>query len=215
MADSVTGFREWPTCEGRPSAGFAHGCSDIAHSLQQLGRRTGDRACYDTVTEAFAFERVLFEEHGTDWPDTRHQEGPLMCSWCHGAPGIGISRLSALHAGFDESGIRSDLRLTLQQASEFWPSADPDILCCGSLGRADFVLEAGRLLRDEQLVSLARSMVDRVVSRATSTGSFLLPVDGERQLESGMWQGTTGIAFSLLRMADPDAHPCILLLSSR
>jgi lantibiotic modifying enzyme len=56
-------------------------------------------------------------------------------------------------------------------------------------------------------------MAAGVVGRASSFGSFALPVYHEQHLQPGMWQGLTGIAYLLLRMSAPDTHPSVLLLS--
>lgn len=214
VVDPVSGFRVWKTIGGDLSAGFAHGCTGIAHALLALHRRTYEHQFYDAAMETFSFERSLYCEESGDWPDNRMQRGPYLRGWCHGAAGIGLSRVSALGVlrNSDKGDIAHDLYLTLQRITSLRCLGDVDNLCCGGIGMAEFLLEAGRCLPNPLLVEAAKDAVEAIVDRARERGSFKLPVYQESHLQPGMWQGLTGVAFTLLRFSDPDHHPCLLRL---
>jgi lantibiotic modifying enzyme len=216
-ADPETGLRAWATSEPVPSAGFAHGSSGIAHALLQLYRRTGDPALYAAAFEAFAFERALYRPELRDWPDTRTQPADeLISGWCHGATGIGLSRLSAIGLARpeDEDALATDLGLALERTSSH-PVIAPDNLCCGNLGRVDFLLEAGLRLGNASLVDRARGKAQVSIDRAAEHGWLLPGSEGYEEpfMEPGLWQGAAGIGYELLRLADPRAFPCLLLLA--
>jgi lantibiotic modifying enzyme len=215
VADSMTGLHAWPTSEGKPSSGFAHGSSGIAHSLLQLYGRVRDAHYYEAAIETFEFERTLFVEETGDWLDVRDQTTPVFCTWCHGAPGVGLSRLSAighLRDG-DQSAVLTDLRAALHRTLAHQANGDSDNLCCGNLGRADFLLEAGRRLENRSLISSAYALVCERVRAATPELFFRLPLYDEPHLQPGLWHGVTGIAYTLLRFGAPDTYGSLLLLS--
>jgi lantibiotic modifying enzyme len=69
------------------------------------------------------YERALFDETHRNWPDLRESsilkvatsgaEGPaFLQAWCHGAPGIGLSRL-AMSRQVDDSFIRAEISAAL------------------------------------------------------------------------------------------------------
>ena len=216
VPDSVTQLRAWATRDGQPSAGFAHGSTGIAHSLLQLYRVTNDAEYRSAALDAFAFERALRPENGTAWPDTREDTGPPLCTWCHGAAGIGFSRLGAIESSSDgdDSAVLADLRSTIDAVLSFDEPGGLDNLCCGQLGRADLLLEAGRVLRDLTFVDRAGTMVSQTVDAAIARGWFVTPRYDKPHVQPGLWQGVTGVAFELLRAAAvPADHPSVLSFS--
>jgi lantibiotic modifying enzyme len=214
--DPETGLRAWATSEPALSTGFAHGSSGIAHALLRLHQASDEPRFYDAAIEAFAWERTLFREDVGDWPDTREQERPLISGWCHGAPGIALSRLTALYVlrEEDEADVVHDLDRALTRTSEA-PVQPADSLCCGNLGRLDILLEAGRTLENDSLVRQAYRMAE-VVLQQVDTGQWVVSRPHEdrddRHTSGGLWQGLTGIGYTLLRLADPDRYPTLLSL---
>ncbi|MBV9774292.1 MAG: hypothetical protein JO040_10105 [Gemmatimonadetes bacterium] len=214
--DPETGLRGWVTSGSTPETGFAHGSSGIAYALLQVHRHTGEERYREAAMETFAFERALFREHLMDWPDNREQpDERVMTSWCHGAPGVGLSRLGALGdlRGDEEGDVVGDLFWALKKTSQYL-TRSPDNLCCGNFGRMDFLLEAGRRLGNPSLEQQARAAARQRVRFAGEHG-FVTPnhgADGEH-MKTGLWQGVSGIGYQLLRLGDPDRFPSLLLLA--
>src|SRR6185312_1742493 len=70
---------------------------------------TGDDRYRKAALGAFEYERGVFDERRRNWPDLRElpgqeksAEGEFMTAWCHGAPGVGLSRVLALRHIDDE-----------------------------------------------------------------------------------------------------------------
>lgn len=216
-ADPGTGLRAWAGSRGELESGFAHGSSGIAHALLEVFRRTGDARLYDAAVESFAFERELFREDRMDWADTRsHGDDKFITSWCHGAPGIGISRLAALDAlrKEDEQGVVGDLFIALEKAGKRKKGA-VDNLCCGLFGRVDFLLETGVRLGNPSLQQQARALAEERL-RTLGERRFKLPehdAEGDPHMRTGLWQGEAGIGYELLRLGDPARFPSLLLLA--
>ena len=214
--DPETGLRAWPVSGGKLETGFAHGSSGIAHALLEVGRRTGEARFREAALEAFAFERALFREHLMDWPDHRDQpDERVMTGWCHGATGVGLSRLAALGElrEAEEGDVVADLFWALKRTTQRLVGG-PDNLCCGGFGRIDFLLEAGRRLGNASLERQARAAAEKRAAAAAKHG-WIVPehgADGEH-MKTGLWQGTSGIGYQLLRIDDPGRFPSVLLLA--
>lgn len=101
------GGRSWRSphlAPGEPAlAGFSHGAAGVGVALWELAAASGEPRFRDTALEAFGYERALYDERVRNWPDLRegvagaNSEGPTYSTyWCHGAPGIALSRIRAL-----------------------------------------------------------------------------------------------------------------------
>lgn len=91
--------------------GFSHGAAGIGMALFELWQVTGNQRYFDTATRAFDFERSWFNADEGNWPDLRTVDDldgrpggpfPYATYWCHGAPGIALSRLRAWELTGDE-----------------------------------------------------------------------------------------------------------------
>ena len=80
---------------------------------------SGDHRYLAAAGQAIAYESLLLSPDEGNWPDLRDfsmlqdvaaGRAPLryMVGWCHGAPGIGLARLSSLDL-FDSPGVRRDI----------------------------------------------------------------------------------------------------------
>ena len=73
---------------------------------------------------AFAYERAHFDASEGNWPDLRDEPGGTrrgqryMTAWCHGAPGIALSRLRAYELLGDET--CKDEAITALQTTRKW-----------------------------------------------------------------------------------------------
>lgn len=89
---------------------------------------------------------------------------------------------------------------------------DVDHLCCGHLGRIDVLLTAGQKLSRPELSQLARERAAWVVIRARRLGAYRLFANlPPRVFCPGLFQGVAGIGYELLRLANPEALPSVLL----
>src|SRR4029077_19307861 len=201
----------WPAPGGAPLAGFAHGAAGICHALLRLYARTGNPELLAAAQEGIAGERRLYDPGRGNWRDPRHPQAPPRSTWCHGAPGIALARLGALDV-LDTPEIRRDIAAAIA-ATRSEPLTAIDHLCCGNLGRAEILLQASRALADPGLAEAARSLAGRVLQRAAGGLFRCVPHGGGGLTDPSFFRGEAGIGFALLRLADPDALPCPLLLA--
>ncbi|HEX5869379.1 MAG TPA: type 2 lanthipeptide synthetase LanM, partial [Longimicrobium sp.] len=201
----------WAGEDGTMLTGLSHGAAGIALALLRLSAATGDARYRDAAAEAIAWENARFDAEAGNWPDLRGGGGiPAFAdAWCHGAPGIAVSRLVAMGQGLD---ARADVDAGVRVARQAEPGA-MDHVCCGNLGRAALLFEAGRALDDAALVAEGRARAVDVVARAGARGHYGLwrRYDGFIAFP-GLFQGLAGIGHALLRMSAPDRVPSLLML---
>jgi type 2 lantibiotic biosynthesis protein LanM len=188
------GHRAWVTsANGRMPAGFAHGAAGIA-----------------TALEAIAYETSLFSPLEGNWPDLRVPEPEYATSWCNGGPGVGLARLGGL-AGLDTPAIGADIDAATNVILRAG-TGGVDHLCCGNLGRADILLEMGQRLARPDLTHAARARIAALRHRAHERDGYRLWWKaGGGVSVPGLFQGTSGIGYALLRAAFPDRLPAVLL----
>lgn len=209
--------RAWPfftgTSHSTPLTGFSHGAAGISYALERLYAVTRndrfDNACLDGLT----YERALQLPDSGHWPDLRPNAARrFACSWEHGAPGIGLSRLGMLG---DSEGDRPELEREIDAAltaNEQEPWDGVDQVASGNFGRLEFMLKAGLALRQSPLLDQARRLARALLARAERTGGFyLFPGHPPYLYSPGFFYGTAGIGYQLLRLAAPGELPSVLL----
>ena len=208
---SSSNQRTWQTLEGELLTGFAHGAAGIAYALLRLYKVTGETIFLEAAQEAIAYERSVFSQNEGNWPDLRKsftQEHPgFMCSWCHGAPGIGLARLGGLDV-LDNEQIRQEIEIAINTTKqpELWGI---DYLCCGNLGRIEFLFTAAQRLSRPELLEIAMTQAAQVVSGARYRGDF--NYNFYLGYTPGFFQGAAGIGYELLRLVYPNIIPSVLL----
>lgn len=210
----------------RPLIGYSHGTAGIAFALFELSKTLDAAAKNDiekyttfvrTANAAISFERACYRAHCNTWPDFRTQEGPdsqidshaSMVAWCHGAPGIALSRLSSDRRCMSElrrREIEVAIELTLST-----PLMNNYSLCHGELGNALIVHNAAQALdRNDWLDRLA----PRLTNVMYNVGMRRFPSGVAGQHETpGLMTGLAGIGMAFMRLAQPDRVPNVLNLS--
>ena len=77
-----------------PLAGMAHGSSGFLMAYAKLMEITEDSRFVEKMNELLLYEDSLYSEEKGNWFDLRREgKEKVMNAWCHGAPGILLSRL--------------------------------------------------------------------------------------------------------------------------
>ncbi len=198
--------------------GFAQGAAGIAYSLVRLFRVT-QQAVWLELAEAFCQEeRRYFDPDQGNWLDLRSvhpsagsSDTPRFgLSWAQGAPGIGLARLACLPE-FDSALSRQEIEIALATTRKagLWGI---DSLYWGHFGRLELWISAAQQLGQPSLLAEAQMAALERVQQATETGFYRLfagrtePIDNPPLLH-----GLAGIGYQLLRLADPDRIPAVLL----
>lgn len=139
--------------------GFSHGTAGAGYSLLELFSATEDTKYREAAELAFRYERSWFNPEAGNWPDFR--EDPYSSSrrarplsfatfWCHGAPGIALSRLRAYEILKDEI-YKAEAIVALdttRKSIEFALNAGTGnySLCHGLVGNVEALLYARHVL---------------------------------------------------------------------
>jgi lantibiotic modifying enzyme len=134
-------------------------------------------------------------------------------AWCHGAPGIGLSRARAFALTNDET-YRREAELAL--GGTYRPLAMPTAadgysLCHGLGGNAELFIVAADVLGDERYRAVAEGIGDRgIQSVALNRNPWPCGVVSGGETPNLML-GTAGIGYFYLRLYDSSAVPSVLL----
>lgn len=191
--------------------GFAHGAAGFGSALIQLYTATGDARYLDAANRAFRYERRCFRPAEDNWPDYRQADSAndvVSCAvaWCHGAPGIGLSRLGALRldpGGPCRAEVEAAIRATSRVVRALGDRDDTDwSLCHGLAGRCEFLIRASRALGDQEAMTAALSAASEAAhQRAGAPGTWVCGV--ARGSHPSLMIGLAGIGQFLLRLCDP------------
>jgi lantibiotic modifying enzyme len=210
------GFKTWPTLDKRHLTGFSHGAAGIAYALLQLYKATSNAEFHDAAVEGICFEGQAFVREQNNWPDYRRAaasitHNPMFCmAWCHGAPGIGLGRIAALDI-MDTRDVQRDIQAALASTSSV-NLLPRDHLCCGNAGLMDTLCAAGERLPQGEWSRKARQLAARTIARGNNRGSFNIAFHNGF-FNPSLFQGTAGVGYQLLRLADPTKIPSVLLLN--
>jgi type 2 lantibiotic biosynthesis protein LanM len=198
----------WFTLEDleKPLTGFAHGAAGIAWACGQLAAATGEERFLPTMQAALAYERSLFDEELGNWPDLRpYTPTASVIAWCHGAAGIGLSRLSQ-----PDTVARAEVEIAVRTTLDGGLGGNHS-LCHGDLGNLDFLQAAAGFLQDQDLSMLVARLASGLIADIERRGPLCgLPLQAETP---ALMTGLAGIGYGLLRLADPEVVPCLLLLA--
>lgn len=227
-ADTSGGGYSWgtPSVPDQPNlTGFSHGAAGIAHALIELFGATQDPRYRRAAELAFDFERSLFDEKARNWPDLRTEPGQsadptlppsFATAWCHGAPGIALSRLQAFRCLGND--IYKDEALVALQST--YDAVDRSLqtktgnftLCHGQAGNAEILLQGSHALGEDTFKgeSLARVVASSGIRHYGGPGKdWPCGPGGEKP---SLMVGLAGIGHFFLRLNDP-ALPSVLMVT--
>jgi len=209
---SPQGPRAWKTLGEEILTGFSHGAAGIAYALLKLYDASGESSFLEAALEAEAYESSVFMPEVSNWPDFRvpptEQGYAHQTTWCHGAPGIALSRLAALPI-LDSAQVREDISHGLR-ATRLAGMEGPDTVCCGAMGRVEAFLVAAEELSDPAYLEQACKMASSILRRSRQVGRYDLGWEKVPYLAS-FHQGMSGIGYEFLRLAAPGSLPSLLL----
>ena len=190
-----------------PLTGFSHGAAGMAAALAMLGQASGDTRMTTAAQRAVAYERSVFVVNQGNWPDFRISTEPneFMLSWCHGAPGILLSRHLLRACGMADAQTSEELqfaRTTTLASLEAIQSRNNEgwaaHLCCGVLGLTS-LLRLDALCRATPVQPVVTTLESCIINKARSSGGYTFyTVDTGSINLPGLFTGKAGVALALL-----------------
>lgn len=207
----------------QPLAGYGHGASGIASALVRATEVLGDERYIEAALQAVDYERELFDVKRNNWRDIRELSGPdglavekhgdwtategNSIAWCHGAAGIGLTRLHILRH-YDSAQIRADLDAALETTLR-GGFGNGHSLCHGDFGSLELAVAVATERADDELWTRLRrhaaTVVEAISHQGWRCGLY-------RDLEvPGLYTGLAGIGFGALRVcAFPDGPAAVV-----
>ena len=193
--------------------GFSHGTSGIAHSLIALHQVTGNEEYRKFAELAFNYEHRWYNEQMNNWPDFRGiptsfekkitaMNFPL--SWCHGAPGIALSRLLAqkvLKLETYKSEALTALTTTQKGTQRMIAQENVNFcLCHGLSGNGDILLTGGLTLGKgfPSFIDMAFQVASVGITRYSQNNSWPFAALGNNS--PGLMLGLSGVGYFYLRL---------------
>lgn len=220
--------------------GYAHGASGIAHALLELYAATGSGRWRYAAERALAFERTHRVGRTGDWPDFRctalserlraeggvssirtaliagqtvpHWKPTPMRAWCHGAPGIALTRMRAvsLAVDFDASMDEARAALAVTQSTMLQRLVSFS-LCHGGFGNSETLMRAATGFGIGSIDPLREAAIAAVRDVHRRGGVWASGAVGAVP-DPSLMLGTAGIGHYLLRLMDPSI-PSALFVS--
>ena len=135
-------------------------------------------------------------------------------SWCHGAVGIVLGRIGALHI-YNTLEVQEEIERALKRIQSYAFSEEElessDGLCYGHMGMIEMLLSAYRRMGDVRSLEAAFTLMKRVEERKRSRGKYDFSVThGVEIFSPSLFQGVAGVGYMMLRLAEPESLPCLL-----
>jgi lantibiotic biosynthesis protein len=225
-AIDADGGLSWPgqrVQRDRNLTGFSHGAAGAGYALLELYGASGDARYRATAIRAFSYERRWFDPGAGNWPDFRRSDSrraqrsrpaTFAITWCHGAPGIALSRLRAVELTGDED-CRQEAEVALETTQRMVERSARSgkanwSLCHGLAGNAEILLIGRDVLGTtwNGAAALARDVAHHGSQRYAKRG-HAWPY-GTRGDTPNLMLGLAGIGNFYLRLVNPRL-PSILL----
>lgn len=196
----------WPTMgKNPPLIGYAHGTSGFVHALLELYYFEKDESIHSLIEDVFKYEDYHFNSFYKNWPDLRlNEQGKppgYMQAWCHGSPGIVLTRtlydyifkkeLSPLSKEIVEN-LKKENTNKMNQMSSF-------CLCHGIAGNSEvffLVNNLGLLNENEELKRVADFGISQYINNHLDFPSGTL----NQKHTPSLMIGDSGIVHFYLRM---------------
>jgi lantibiotic biosynthesis protein len=217
----------WGPPDSLHLTGFSHGAAGAAYALIELYRATGDDRYISGAKNAFKYERRWYDPDVRNWRDFRELRGhstttalnaPCACHWCHGAPGIALSRLRALEvlAGHNRASDTKEALDALHTTramveAALYSAASNFCLCHGLAGNAEILMEGSRVLGERFAVGKKLAwQVARVGADRHADHSDQWPCGLGSGTTPGLMCGLSGIGYFYIRLHNPSV-PSVLM----
>ena len=195
--------------------GFSHGTAGVAYALLELYHETKEAEYLRAAEDALRYERQFFNSDVGNWPDFREEsQRPNRKSppsyktfWCHGAPGIALSRLRAYQiTGNEVYKEEAEIALNTTRAAVVASMESRRLdysLCHGLPGNADVLISGYQVLGSARTddINLARQAAG-AITQFRGLGDVESP---------SLMLGLAGVGYFFLRLCNAEI-PSVLLL---
>lgn len=152
-----------------------------------------------------------------NWIDLRNRENRLKKNfpdpihWCHGAPGIGISRIN-IYRYLDKEFSSKDIEMAVSKTiNEGFGGCDA--LCHGNFGNLELLLQYSLSISSSFSYYDILKITTLLMRNKNDIDDFAYGIPQKNIVSYGLMTGVSGIIYQLLRLYDPYQVPSVLDLS--
>ncbi|QWU16001.1 type 2 lantibiotic biosynthesis protein LanM [Paenibacillus sophorae] len=186
--------------------GFAHGSSGILAALAKFNKVMDAGSIKRTIHEGLLFERSMYVSKEKNWKSIGRDQ--LSVAWCHGAPGILLSRHILQESGYHDNDLESEIDAGLETTIKLGLDNNRSF-CHGDFGQLEILSNFSSQSSDIQAVTSDLSgRLFEYYNKHGMTGGVSRGVEAV-----GLMLGWSGVGFGLLQQALPGNLPQILHLS--
>jgi class II lanthipeptide synthase len=204
--------------------GFSHGSAGAGYALFELFSITREERYREAALQAFDYERYWFDSRAANWPDFREpalsvRSGKYAFSfanaWCHGAPGIALSRMRAYELSRDPL-CREEAVIALQTTRAVLDAYQRTgvgnfSLCHGLAGNAEVLLYGTQVLPADMDWSTAAYQAGIVGNQTYGMPGHEWPCGSPGGESPGLMIGLAGIGYFYLHLSGVRV-PSVLML---
>lgn len=189
------------------STGLAHGAAGLSYALGELYILKGGEKFLDLVKNLVRYENMHFNKESCNWghidPNDNVTKENTAIQWCHGAAGIGLSRIKI--NGFID--VSNDIERALKTTITMGLYKENDSICHGNFGNIDFLLSEYYKCNEDYIKEIIDYRIKEILQGMNQYRSGL-----SKEFESvDFMLGLSGIGYEYLRLLD-SSFPIVNLL---
>lgn len=215
--------------------GLSHGAGGVGISFLQAANYLNEPALFEPASLAFQYENTHFSAEHNNWMDLRKSsrtdsefktaqdawnQGNLnyfrtandMNAWCHGAAGVGLTRLLALNI-LEDGYLRTDLDNAIQKVFATDIDQAPPYptfnLCHGTGGNLDLIIELNT--DNGKYQEILEHIALKAIEQKQEAGLYYSGYGSYELSDPSLFIGDAGIGYFYLRVLDPGKTQSILL----
>ncbi|WP_028523374.1 lanthionine synthetase LanC family protein [Runella limosa] len=210
----------------KPLCGISHGVSGVAFAFLELFNYFGNPAFSKMAQWCLDYEDNLFNSSINEWPDFRKVDSPqlmyekfkttdisyfykvnYMSAWCHGSPGILLTRIRA-----HQLGVRKYFSLFKKTLDKYTIPIDlPSYtLCHGICGNAETYLFASEVFNSKKYRGVVTKILSKMIDEKDSFVHYKSGYDIQDYEDSSMFMGISGIGHFIIRYLTSSSTESIL-----
>ncbi|MDN4495530.1 type 2 lanthipeptide synthetase LanM family protein [Ureibacillus aquaedulcis] len=188
-----------------PMTGYSHGNAGILSALSRVNKVVSDERFRDVIKKGLAFERSYYDEKSRNWK-TPGKENAVI-AWCHGAPGILLSRLKLKENGYIDEMIDTEIEIALDTTLREGFGNNRSY-CHGDYGQLEILMYANEILQSEELaekINLIQQQLITILKEEEWKYGVSRGTDAK-----GLLVGLSGIGMGLLKQLNRNSTPNII-----
>ncbi|WP_309260548.1 type 2 lanthipeptide synthetase LanM family protein [Bacillus cereus] len=187
--------------------GYSHGTAGIITALVAANQYINNPNILELADKVLSYENSFYDPKHKNWKLPSKDNHSV--AWCHGAPGILLSRLMLKESNYENSILDQNIYAALDTTIDKSFGHNRS-LCHGDFGNLDILLYAAKVLQDKTSYERANSIGIQLLEyskthnwkKGVSTGTESF----------GLMTGLSGIGVGLLQQSDYNSIPSILRL---